>query len=172
MSELFNGRWRIDTDRSAVWDDAAGKHVPDLVGDEVITLRIEDGVQDYEVLYGDYPRIRMGYTSRYDDTEWVPYLVREIGAGATDDDVAAFKARINADQGERERHFVVGKPYGLVRTVYVDELTHYRVSKDADSGAAQSIMMRRLSPDGQSYLSTVLDVHGIPFRIRWFVRTA
>ncbi|QIZ38020.1 hypothetical protein [Saccharopolyspora sp. ASAGF58] len=173
MSELFNGRWRIDAARSLVWDDATKEHVPDLVGDEIITLRVDRGVQDYEVLYGDSPVIRMGYTSRYDDPTWVPYLVRSIEntAERTDEEaVAEFKARIHAAQGERERHFVVGKPYGLVRTVYVDERSHYRVSKDPNTNRAQSVMLRRMAEDGDLYVSTVMDLDGVPFRIRTFVR--
>ena len=75
---VFNGTWRIDIGRSKKWDSAAGMYVPDDVGEEIITLRIEDGVQDYEVLYGSDPVIRMGYKSRYDDRAWVPYAVREI----------------------------------------------------------------------------------------------
>jgi len=174
MEKTFSGTWRIDASRSVVWDDATHAYVPDEVGEEIITLRIEDGVQDYEVLYGDRPTVRMGYTSRYDDPEWVPYLVREItgtGRGDTAEAVAEFKHRLRADRGQRERRFEIGKAYGLVRTVYVDERTHYRISKSADDGTAQSVMLRRLASDGGSYLATVLDTSGIVFRTRWFVRS-
>lgn len=175
MSTLFNGTWLIDVDRSTVWDDAKRRHVPDLVGDEVITLNVADGVQDYEVLYGSRPTVRMGYTSRYDDPTWVPYAVREV-SGVPEDErdaaVAAFKTRIHAAQGDRERHFEVGRLYGLVRTVYVDERTHYRVSKSPEDGSAQSVMLRRMAEDGASYLATVLDVNGIVFRVRRFVRAS
>ena len=170
MGELFNGTWRIDTGRSTVWDDETRQHVPDLVGEEIITLHTANGVQDYEVLYGDRPRIRMGYTSRFDDETWVPYLVRGIDFVDDESAVDDFKSRINAARGERERHFVVGQPYGLVRTIYVDEHTHYRVSKDPDTGRAQSMMLRSLSADGGSYVSTVLDTNGVCFRVRTFVR--
>lgn len=61
---VFNGKWRIDIGRSKKWDSGAGIYVPDDVGEEIITMRIEGGVQDYEVLYGNDPVIRMGYTSR------------------------------------------------------------------------------------------------------------
>jgi hypothetical protein len=174
MEKTFSGTWRIDSSRSAVWDDASNAYVPDEVGEEIITLRVEDGVQDYEVLYGDQPTVRMGYTSRYDDTAWVPYLVRDIigaGPGDTAESVTEFKRRLKADEGERERRFEVGKAYGLVRTVYVDERTHYRISKSAEDGTAQSVMLRRLAPDGDSYLASVLDINGIVFRTRWFVRS-
>ncbi len=78
MSCPFDGVWEIDLDRSLVWDDATQRHVRDEVGQERITLRIEGDVQDYEVLYGDGPKIRMGYTARYDDPQWVSYAVREV----------------------------------------------------------------------------------------------
>ena len=174
MKDVFNGTWTIDTAESWVWDDNLKKHVADEIGEEVITLRIEDGVQDYEVLYGDRPKIRIGYTAPYDGTEWVPYAVREIISEATDPqaELEKFKKRIKASGGERERQFEVGKSYGLVRLVYVDERTHYRVSRNPLDGRGQHIMLRRMAEDGQSYLATVLDVHGITYRIRRFVRAA
>ena len=169
---VFNGTWKIDIARSRKWDPIAGVYIPDEVGEEIITLRIENGVQDYEVLYGNDPVIRMGYTSRYDDPTWVPYAVREIITSPGQDQagaVAAFRDRIGANQGPNARSFVVGKPYGLVRTVYVDERTHYRIAK-AEDGSPQNAMLRRMMEDGQSYLATVLDADGVVSRIRWFVR--
>ena len=129
-------------------------------------------MQDYEVLYGDSPRIRMGYTTPYDGTQWASYAVREIVAASdnVEAEIEDFKRRIKASGGDRDRSFAVGESYGLVRLVYVDERTHYRVSKSAQDGKAQSIMLRRMAEDGASYLATVLDVHGIPYRIRKFVR--
>ena len=172
MSTLFNGTWEIDLAQSLVWDDALKKHVRDEVGQEQITLRITGDVQDYEVLYGDRPRIRMGYTACYDATEWVSYAVREVISTAADveDEVNAFKQRIKAAEGDRERSFKVGTSYGLIRLVYVDPKTHYRVSLNPKDQAAQSIMLRRMADDGQSYRATVLDVNGIVYRIRRFVR--
>lgn len=174
MSSLFNGTWEIDLEQSLVWDDASRTHVRDEVGQEIITLRTEGDIQDYEVLYGDRPRIRMGYTARYDDPQWVSYAVREVISDAPDvaQAVDAFKQRIKAAGGERDRSFEVGTSYGLIRLVSVDDRTHYRVSKTPQDGSAQSIMLRRMAPDGQSYLATVLDIHGIVYRIRRFVRVA
>jgi hypothetical protein len=171
---IFNGTWTIDLAGSRKWDAAGGAYVPDLVGQEVITLRIADGVQDYEVLYGDDPVIRMGYTSRYDDPGWVPYAVREIivGTGQTAEDAAArFRQRIGATEGPNARNFEVGKPYGLVRLVYVDERTHYRIGK-AEDGSPQNVMLRRMAADGSSYVATVLDAEGVVHRVRRFVRRA
>ncbi len=172
MSSPFEGDWRIDLARSVVWDLDAAAYVPDEVGEELITLRIDGEVQDYEVRYGDDPVVRMGYQSRYDDPTWVPYEVREVTSASDDVDVAVaeMKRRIKADSGERERHFEVGCAYGLVRTVFVDDRTHYRISKSPEDGSAQSVMMRRLGDDGDSYLASVLDTEGVVFRTRWFVR--
>ena len=174
MGELFNGTWAIDLDSSTVWDDKLGRHVKDEVGQEIITLRQSEGVQDYEVLYGDEPQIRMGYTARFDDREWVSYSVREIisSTANAEADISEFKRRIKASGGERERQFEVGKSYGIVRLVYVDERTHYRISKNPQDGMAQSILLRRMADDGQSYLTHVLDVHGIIYRVRKFVRVS
>jgi hypothetical protein len=173
VTDLFNGVWSIDIAESKVWSSDLQRYVADEVGSEVITLKIQGGVQDYEVVYGDVPVITMGYTSTYDDPQWVPYLVRNIantGMNSTEAAVAEFKQRISAVSGSGKRNFEVGKPYGLVRTIYVDARTHYRISKEPEGGAAQGIMLRRLSDDGSSFTSTVLDVNGVIFRIRRFVR--
>jgi hypothetical protein len=169
---IFNGKWKIDLDRSSKWDFATKSYIPDAVGEEIITLAIKDGIQDYEVLYGDDPVIRMGYTSRYDDATWVPYAVREI---ITDPDrdqaaaVAAFRDKVGANAGPNARRFEVGKPYGLVRTLYVDERTHYRISKSED-GLPQNVMLRRMAENGEYYVSTLLDAEGVVHRIRTFIR--
>ena len=38
----------------------------------------------------------------------------------------------------------------LVRTVYVDWRTHYRIGK-AEDGTPHNVMLRRMADDGQSY---------------------
>jgi hypothetical protein len=133
-------------------DSEAGIYAPDDVGEELITLRIEGGVQDYEVLQGNDPVIRMGYTSGYDDRQWVPYAVREIITCPDQDKtraVAQFRHRIVANEGMNAGSLQVGKPYALVRTVYVDERTHYRIGK-AEDGTPQNVMLRRMAEDGKS----------------------
>jgi hypothetical protein len=84
--------------------------------------------------------------------------------------VAEFRDRIGANEGANARNFQVGKPYALVRTVYVDERTHYRIGK-AEDGTPQNVMLRRMAEDGQSYVATVLDAEGVVHRVRTFVRS-
>jgi hypothetical protein len=171
MTADFDGQWKIDTSQSRVWDYQNGVYVPDEVGEELISIRTDDSVQDYEVLLGDQPTVRMGYTSRHDAAEWVPYAVREIRGipeGESEEEVlGAFAKRIRS----RVTNFRVGETYGLVRVVYVDERTHYRVSK-ATHGGAEYIMLRRLADDGQSYDASVLRTDGIISIVRRFVRVS
>lgn len=172
LSDPFNGTWTIDLAESKVWDHAQGRHVPDEVGEEVITLRIENGVQEYEVLYGDSPKFRMGYTAQYDAKEWADYAVREIISTSGDPkaETEAFKQRIKADSGEASRQLELGKTYALVRLVYIDEQTHYRIGRNPLTGGAPSVLSRRLAEDGQFYLTHLMDNTGTVFRIRKFVR--
>jgi hypothetical protein len=168
----FNGTWKIDLPNARKWDTATKSYIPDAVGEEIITIGVENNVQTYEVLYGDNPVIRMGYTARFDAPEWAPYTVREIIAPPGADPTAAaaeFRHRIGANEGSNARNFVVGRPYGLIRLVYVDERTHYRIGK-AEDGSPQNAMLRRLSEDGQSYLTSLMDAEGIVSRIRPFIR--
>ena len=169
---LFNGTWKIDIANAKKWDGVTKAYIPDEVGEEIITIRTVDGVQDYEVLYGDDPVIRMGYTTRFDAAEWKPYSVREIiskpGVDPADA-VAEFRQRIGANQGSNTRNFRVGQPYGLVRLVYIDERTHYRISK-AEDGSPQNVLLRRMAEDSQSYMSSLMDAEGVVHRIRPFLR--
>ncbi len=168
----FNGTWKIDLANASKWDTATKTYIPDAVGEEIITIRVDDGVQNYEVLYGDDPVIRMGYTARFDAAEWVPYSVREIVTSFGVDQttaVAAFRQRIGANEASNARNFQIGKPYGLVRLIYIDDRTHYRISKSED-GRPQNVLLRRLAEDGGSYMTSLLDAEGVVSRIRPFIR--
>ena len=173
MNSDFDGTWSIDPENSTVWDAAQQRRVPDQVGHELITIRDEGGVQHYEVLYGDAPTFRMGYTSRYDDPAWVPYVVREITnvpEEGLEKSTNSFRQRINAATGDGYRRFEVGKAYAMVRTVYGDRRTHYRLSKDPVTGLVMYVMPRRLAEDGKSYVATVLNNDGTVFRVRRFIK--
>jgi len=166
MTLSFEGDWEIDLTASEVWDPATRGFIPDQIGQELISIRLDGDVQTYEVLLGDRPTIRMGYTSRYDSTDWVPYSVREIVGADEDHAIDQFIERTK----QRKTDFKVGDIYGMVRTIFVDERTHYRLSKDAATGDAEYIMLRRLDDDGQSYRATVFRVDGQISIRRRFIR--
>lgn len=166
MTHSFEGDWQIDLAASKVWDAASGTMISDQIGQELISIRIDGDVQNYEVLLGDRPTIRMGYTSRYDSVEWVPYSVREIRGTLDEGEMADFVQRTR----QRKSDFKVGDIYGMVRTIYVDENTHYRISRDAETGQSEYIMIRHLEEDGQSYQATVIRNTGQISIIRRFVR--
>ena len=166
MTHSFDGNWKIDLAASKVWDPVAGAHVPDRIGQELITIAIDGDVQNYEVLLGDRPTIRMGYVSRYDSKEWVPYSVREIIGAPGGEGMADFIQRTR----QHKTDFKVGDIYGMVRTIYVDARTHYRISKDAKTGRPEYVMIRRLDKDGQSYMATVIMNTGLVSVIRRFIR--
>jgi hypothetical protein len=164
----FHGNWKIDAERSKVWDYKNGRYAPDEVGEELIRIQIDGVIQHYEVLLGDRPTIRMGYSCRYDDPEWVSYAVREI-LGVSDESADGMVAEFVRRTKSRVTNYTLGAVYGLVRAVYVDERTHYRLSKNV-GGEAEYAMLRRLAEDGQSYVATVLGVDGTVTRVRRFVR--
>jgi hypothetical protein len=174
MSDLFSGVWRIDVPGSSVWDEDSQAYVDDEVGEELIRIANHDGVQDYEVLYGDSPTIRIGYSSRYDSPEWVRYEIREIIAAAhtpVEEQVAEFKARVHAT-GIHDRNLVVGECYGEVRMISVDERNEYRLARSPKDGTPQSMILRAMEPDGDAYLASIMGPEGVVFRIRRFVRVA
>ena len=174
----FNGTWKIDVARSSMWSVDENEYVPEVVGEEVISMHIDENrVQDYEVLYGDDPIIRMGYRTTFDNSEWAPYTVRSITPRAelppeeTLKKVAEFRERIKANYAGNSREFEVGKEYGMIRLIWADDRTHYRIQSTID-GEAQNVMMRRLSVDGSNYFSTLMDRDGIVFRKRVFVKAS
>jgi hypothetical protein len=174
MHDLFNGVWKIDVPGSSVWDPESESYLADEVGEELIKIENVDGVQNYEVLYGDSPMIRIGYTSRYDSPEWVRYEIREI-LGAADrpveEQVAEFKARVKAT-GAHDRNLVVGECYGEVRMISVDERNEFRLARSPKDGTPQSMILRAMESDGNAYLASIMGPEGVIFRIRRFVRVA
>jgi len=52
-----------------------------------------------------------------------------------------------------------GKPFMYVMTIKADDRTHFRMVRKLD-GTSGGVMMRRLAPDGQSYVSTGMDENG------------
>ena len=162
MTDPFDGDWKIDLDdpRSRVWDAVAGGYGDDPIDQELISLRTVGDVQHYEVRYGLRPMVRMGYTTRFDDPEWVGYEVREIANTEGLDLTGTFAGTLE-----------LGKPYCYVRTVRVDERSHYRVVRALD-GNAQYVMLRRLEDDGDRYASTIMDMEGKVTLVRIFVRDA
>ena len=56
-------------------------------------------------------------------------------------------------------HDNTGKPFMYVMTIKADDRTHFRMVRKLD-GTSGGVMMRRLAPDGQSYVSTGMDENG------------
>jgi hypothetical protein len=169
MADPFHGTWKIDltSKDSRTWDANREAYVADSIGSEITTLNIKDGVQEYEVLYGEDPTLRMGYTCAYDSHEWVPYTVRGIeGVPEHEQEQAAIRFR---ERTQSPYPFAIGKPIQFVRTIKVDERTHYRISKAVD-GNADFILMRRMDESKDSYIATLIDVSGRILIVRRFQR--
>jgi hypothetical protein len=134
-ADPFNGTWKINLEKTQQFTGEKPKY-------EVTTLTIKGDVQDYKVDYeiGNNPRSKMGYTSRYNEIKWVPYMNYTTGTKNMD-----------------------------VMTIKVDDRTHYRVIRRND-GTSGGIMMRRMAEDGKSYASIDLDVNGKTNYIRVFER--
>jgi hypothetical protein len=131
----FVGTWKINLDKTQQFTGQKPSY-------EVITITVENGVQDYkvEIAEGDGPRRKMGYESKYNEIKWVPYMNYTAGTKNMD-----------------------------IMTIKVDDRTHYRVIRRND-GTAGGIMMRRMAEDGRSYASTDLDVNGKTNYVRVFER--
>lgn len=176
MAHPYDGVWDLDTGTSTMWDVETSGYVPEPVSFERITLRHDGDIQDYEVLYGDEPQIRMTYTARFDDTAWKPYAVQEISdvpEGLSEEEaVARFREQLRAPaEGLRRRNFTVGQNYAKVRLISVNERVHYRLTVQDDL-SPQTMLMRKLDEDGGAYTTYLMDPVGIVFRVRRFVRVA
>ena len=114
---------------------------------EVITFKIgDDGVQHYQVEIQDTPdstMVKGWYESKYNEAKFVTY---------------------------NGNVFAPGK--GIeVMTVKVDDRTHYRIARSPE-GEARYVMMRRLSEDGQFYMSAGLMTDGSTGLYKWMERVA
>lgn len=121
----FNGTWKINLEKTQQFTGEKPKY-------EVITLTVKDDIQDYKVDYeiGNNPRSKMGYTTKYNEIKWVPYM-----------------------------NYTTGQKNMDVMTIKVDDRTHYRVIRRND-GTSGGIMMRRMAEDLKSYVAIDLDVNG------------
>lgn len=159
MSE-WTGVWRIDLDdpRSRVWDPITQTHIPDPIGDEVITLREDGDTMTVDVEYGTSPTVHLHHSSVFDDPEWSPYTPLSK-TGEPDDGEANWASE-----------FVAGQPFSYVRLARISDRVHVRLMKTLD-GEARAVLTRVLADDGQSYTAAVLDpISGQIKQFRVFIR--
>jgi hypothetical protein len=99
---------------------------------ENIEIKVAGDVQDYknDIANVPGPTRHQGYETRWNEMLWVPYM------------------RDN-----------VGEPFLWVMTVQGDARTHYRFVRNLD-GTFGGIMLRRMAPDGQSYVSIGINPDG------------
>jgi hypothetical protein len=159
----FEGLWRMDRSQSLIHDKDAGGWKPEELEDQTIELRHEGAVQTYKIMIRfDADLVtHMGYTCAFGAPDWAPYTVLKIDGDPQD---ARLQPGDLLKQGTR-----LGEPIALVKQIYVDPRTHYRITKNPD-GTAQYAMLRRLSEDGNTLVSTVLTAQGIPECAKYFVR--
>ena len=161
MSDLFNGAWKLNHERSKVWDSALERWIPDPVGREDV-VQIDGEVHDYENIVGLSPIYTIGYTARYNDTTWVPYMVRAI------DNVPEETPETDM-AGELGYTMKLGEPLSYVMLVRITDGYHYRISKNLD-GTPGYVMPRQMADDGQSFTTTVLWADGTVKMIKVFDR--
>lgn len=160
----FNGYWKIDLDRSRVWDTSSDAWVPDPVGREEIWIETDGDTHRYENVLRLNPSYRLGYTVRYGDNSWTPYMVLE-----TVDD-AESRAPNAATSGDTRRiELKVGEPLSLVSLVRIDASFHYRISKNLD-GTPGYVLQRRIEDGGRTFTSTVFTADGKLTLIKVFNR--
>jgi hypothetical protein len=100
---------------------------------ETVNIRVENGVHHAVVDYqfvGAPKPSRYSYDIKYNDGEWHT----QVGP--------------NTD-----------RPNGTSMMVKVDDRTHYRFTRNA-AGQSTGVMMRRLSADGKTYVSTIMSPDG------------
>ena len=165
MTVSFNGSWDIDLSRSKIWDYEKQEYIPDIVGGEKLTINTVGDVQTVYMTIGVDPVIELEYVNRFGDQEWSPYIVKSIAGHTEQDAVGDYSSLIRLPQA-----FEVGRAAYLVKTIYIDERCHYRISANAQTGFAEHVMQRRLSEDGQFYVSSVMRPDGVVDVVRTFVR--
>jgi hypothetical protein len=95
--------------------------------------------------------MHMGFSARFGENKWIPYAVFKIDGDKND---PILKPNELLKGGVEE-----GGKIADIQQFWVDERTHYRVTRNPD-GSAQYLMERRMAEDGNSYVAYVLDAEG------------
>lgn len=168
MSEMFDARgfegvWEMDTTKSKIWNYETNEWVPEPWVSQTITMQHFGNVMAYWHKNEAAPGIfsYMGYQCAYNQAEWVPYILDRV------------EGDLSTPEGQKtwvEIHkYQAGKAVGLVKQIYIDERSHYRLSLDMD-GVMNYTMLRRLSIDGQMMVSHVYDPEGQPMIQKHFIK--
>ncbi|SEB65030.1 hypothetical protein [Rhodococcus koreensis] len=159
----FNGKWRMDLDRSKIWDAARGEWAPEVLADQRLEIRTEGDVMYYKISVGISSdlTVHSTYTCRFGDSKWAPYMVESIDGDANHEKLTP--------NDLPKSGMKLGEASAYVKQVYVDPRTQYRITKNPD-GTAQYVMLRRLSADGRTNTGYVLDTNGVATIAKVFVR--
>ena len=159
----FEGVWEMDTTKSKIWDYDAGKWIPEPWLSQTITMQHFGNVMAY--WHKNEPAADifsyMGYQCAYNQADWVPYVLDRV------------EGDLSTPEGQKtwvEIHgYKMGKAVGMVKQIYIDPRSHYRLSLDMD-GAMNYTMLRRLSADGKTMVSHVYDPEGHPMIRKHFIK--
>lgn len=165
MSEPFNGSWKINLDKSRVWDTDNQRWVSsDPIGREDLTFHIDGDVYDQTIVVGTNPIHHMGYSCRFDG-DWVPYMCRKI---EIPEDVPP-TAHPRMELGPYTP-FEVNKPTAWIKMIKISPMFHYRISRNIDWTNPGYVMSRRMNADEASFESTVMSPGGEVVIVRLFER--
>jgi hypothetical protein len=150
---------------SKVRDPRTGEWLPEPIQNQVIEISHDADVMEYRVRidHDDDLSLFMRYTCRYGAEEWVPYGVYHI-----EGDPNHPKLQPN---DHRKVVAQAGEPIAYIKQVYVDPRTRFRITKHSD-GAAQYVLMSRLSEDRQRMVGKLLPAEGNAEIDKHFVREA
>lgn len=170
MSEIFDttgfeGVWEMDPNKSKRWDSEAGKWVPEPWVSNTITMQHFGNVMAYWHKNEAAPGIfsYMGYQCAYNQADWVPYILDRV------------EGDLSTPEGQKTwvaaNGFRAGKPVGMIKHIYIDRRTHYRLSSGMD-GVMNYSALRRLSDDGQAWVSHVYDPEGRPMMQKHLIKVS
>ena|ERR1700712_1155086 len=165
MTEPFNGSWRINLEKSRVWDTDNQKWVsPDPIGREDLTFFITDEIYDQTIAVGINPVFHMGYTARWDG-DWVPYMCRRVEIP----DAVAPTGHPRMELGP-QTPMVPNQPTAYIKMIKISNVFHYRISRNVDWTNPGYVMSRSMNADEMSFQSTVLSPGGEAVIVRVFER--
>ncbi|WP_411341194.1 hypothetical protein V6U71_04920 [Sphingopyxis sp. J-6] len=161
----FDGIWEMDTERSKIWSYETDQWVPEPWLSQTISMQHFGNVMAYTHKNESQPGIfaYMGYQCAYDQADWVPYVLDRVEGDLSTPEGQNTWIEING--------FKPGLAVGLVKQIYIDERSHYRLSLDMN-GVMNYTMLRRLSEDGSRMVSHVYDPEGHPMIQKHFKKVS
>ena len=161
MDSPFNGVWNVNMNESREWHADKERWLPDHVGREVVTVRIDGDRYDFSLEVGVNPVVHLAYSAELDG-DWTPYMCTAI---KYPEGLGRAETRDPRTPGANIPENKVGEPIAYVKMIRVSPTMHVRISRHPDGQTLQYTMTSELTSNNRR-VSRVTSPNGVPLICR------